>query len=205
MRTRLALAVAATAVATSAVVVVLTRDERQRPSAAYLRSRATWIASFNVPSRLRRAEALPRAPMLSRKYPPPKATPQAAARAAETVVAGRVTSVWFAPDGTQTVLQADDGRVVPFHQDGGPEPGPGFTDGTLAYAENAPLILPGPYAGQRVVLLLERDRNGALRVQSYTGMYLVGSEGRVRALPGNPFRAQVDGLTERELLALLGR
>lgn len=213
-RAAIASAVAVTAVAIAAVAyatdlvgksrphyprAALPPAERQAAEQAafeqFQQRRAAWIEAFQASGR--DARDLPRAALLA-SYAPPKPTVAAAADAAARVVSGRVESVRFTPSGTATVFRASDGTAVELVQNGGPEPAENFVDGTLAYAENAPLLLPGDDA----VLVLERGPGGTLEIQSWTGLYVV-RDGRVTAVEGNPFKASVDGRTVAELLALL--
>lgn len=156
--------------------------------------RAAWIEEFERSGR--DARPLPRKAILA-SYVPPQPTPAAAAVAATRIVTGRVESVRFTAAGTETVFRTNDGDAVGFTQNGGPEPAPNFVDGSVGYAENAPLLLPGDAA----VLLLEAGDDGRTEIQSFTGWYAV-HDGRVTAVEGNPFKDDVDGLSVERLLAL---
>lgn len=193
---------AAAAVAVTGLAVATQGTKEQAALSVFQQRRAVWIDGFQASGR--DARGLPRAALLA-SYAPPQPTSAAAAAAADVIVAGHVASVRFTPSGTETVFQVTSavtgaaGGTVAFTQSGGPEPGPDFVDGTLAYAENAPLLVTGDAA----VLLLDRV-DGRLEVQSFTGHYAVAG-GRVTAVEANPFKASVDGLTADELLALLRR
>ena len=138
---------------------------------------------------------LPQSPIMAYYMPPLTDLPSAIGEATSVVV-GTASSVSFHHGGGATVtfvvdrtLKGELGDSVTIEQGGGPMPNPDWESGTLAYAENAPLLLPG----DRAILLLEPADGGAWWVQSFTGIYRI--EGPVvRALDGNPFRGDVDGM-----------
>jgi hypothetical protein len=81
---------------------------------------------------------------------------------------------------------------LPLLISGGPYPGPDLcfkTAGLISHPP-APLLFPG----DRAVLFLEMQPTGALKIQAYSGEYLI-EDGQIRALEWNKFKDDVDGLT----------
>lgn len=164
---------------------------------------ASWLASPAATGLDLRA--LPRRPMAG-SYPPGQPDLASARQRADRIVLGTVSSVGFRPNGTLLQVQVDRtvkgqaGPAVLVFTGGGLFPDADFVHASLSIAESAPLLLPGDRA---VLLLQDTGRvDGALEVQPFTGEY-VSTAGRVTALPGNPFAADVAGRTEAQLLTQL--
>ena len=141
---------------------------------------------------------------------PPLPTLGLAVDSADAIVLGTVTDVAFEvvppddPSGfafvQSTARVAIDetfkggvAKEIEINQYGGPEPNSDWKTGHLLYTEAAPLLLDG----DKVLLFLDKDEFGYL-VQSWTGTYLIDSDGKLDAVFGNPFEAsaEADSVTQ---------
>lgn len=123
----------------------------------------------------------------------------AAVAKADVVALGRVTEYKFGSWGASATLQVENplkgealaGGTLTVSLAGGPFPDESFTTAVLAEAEAAPALLPG----DRAVLLLQRSPDGrGFDVQPFSGHYRLDPSDRVRALPGNAFGREVEGM-----------
>ena len=109
-------------------------------------------------------------------------------------------------DGTIVTIRLDSvakgnlspGQTMEVQMARGPSPYPNYKDGFLAYAEEAPVLLPG----DRAILFLDRDVAGEYAPHAFTGVYNIVN-GQVEALEGNPFGQIAEGLTESAFMTLI--
>lgn len=131
--------------------------------------------------------------------------PSAIARA-RLIVVGEVTAVSFvAPQETivtlrvETTLLGESNAEVQIAMLGGPFPNQDYKDGVFIYNPGSPVLL----EGERALLFLEHYRMNYYEVQNFSGFYRLDESETVRALEGNPFFRDIDGLTLDEVAALI--
>lgn len=142
---------------------------------------------------------VPRGDVMALQLPGADTFAEAVDRAALAVL-GRVISVRFEPLKTVTEFAVDRhaigevGEVLSFVQGGGLWPEPGFIGATLVERAGNPILLDGDQA----VLLLDRDKDGALSIQPFSGQYRI-ADGKTKSVKLNRFR-EADGLTADQLM-----
>jgi hypothetical protein len=171
-----------------------------------------WLDNFVASGQDPRS--LERRPMDGGRAAPPKPNLATATLDAEAIISGVVEKAdyslgYYAKgfDGTIVTIRLDSvakgaliqGQTMQVRMAGGPEPYQDYKDGYLAYAKEAPLLLPG----DRAVLFLNRDTVGEYEPHAFTGVYNIVN-GQVRALDGNPFKQVTEGLTEAAFMTLIG-
>ncbi len=177
--------------------MVAIQDSKKEFTARYAAWLADFAASGRDPRSLKRVEML----VTALDPQPDLAT---AVRNASAIVRVHAESVEFNASGSAVVTlsvtgsaKGTPGRSIRIVQAGGPAPDAQWGIGTLGYAASDPLLLPGDDA----VLFLEGPyADGSYGVQSYTGSYLV-NDGKLEAVEGNPFRAEIRAVSPDALLA----
>lgn len=162
-----------------------------------------WIAEQNATSIDWRK--LPAYDLLA-TYAGPSLTLGDAVARADRWVSGKVVDTTFLPTGNTSVeLQVSEGSadqpgsVLAVEFPGGLFPADDWAP-TIGLAEAAPLV----FAGEDVVLLLDADpATGLLMPQMWTGVYRVHRDGRVAAVPANPFARTIERGTAKGLERLL--
>ena len=160
-----------------------------------------WLASLDFATI--NYSGLDRAPLNAYYDAPAEPSLSAAKAKADLIVLGNVRSIRpTAFDGTYVTLDVDSSikgaaaSTVVIHQGGGLRPTPDWKGMYIAYAEDAPLLIPQ----DRAMVFLYRAQSGALEIQSFTGLYR-SKAGRLSSVPGNPFAASVDGTSETAFTA----
>jgi hypothetical protein len=178
------------------------KEQKHRELRAAFEARyRTWFAAYV--GRNPDVRSLQRRPMMATFLGVQPDLAKAVA-AADAIVSGAARSIQFSADGgatvvfsAQQVLKGTVGPDVTIAMVGGPRPEPDFVTAYLAYADAAPLLLPG----DRAILFLQRSgAPNVYEVQSYSGYYRTEG-GTVGALPENPFAKEVQGLSETAFVA----
>jgi hypothetical protein len=136
-------------------------------------------------------------------YVSPPSDLASATSEADLVVAGRVTSIHFTTAGAEVRVSLSrvakgnlaQGSTISLLQAGGLRPTLDWSGAIWGDDPAAPVLLPGQYAS----LFLKKTGSDKYRPEGFTGIYYA-KNGVVEALPGNPFRGTVQGLTEESLL-----
>jgi len=180
---------------------------------SHLTRRAQFIQNFQAsgqnPATLQRITK-------AASYAPPLPSLSEALKTADLVIDGTVTKVVFTPSATIATIhisnlqkassaatarlgiaQPTDVQVALGYS---VEPDSSYTTGRLIVPENEPVLLPGSHA----TLFLQVDASVStprFSIQSFTGSYEITPSGTIAPVSGNPFAAQVQGLTPDQFAA----